>query len=214
MNKYQRIGIRVAISTNVGLLVAVIACLAAWRDIGGRINFWPEGLATRRALDELNSLIEAYQRDAKTLPPSLADLRRVQGVYATFKFDENGSPLDGWGRPFTYSVDGTNYVIMSYGRDGKPGGVGTNHDLSNLARSSREADPTFAQFLFNPLARGVLFTCLACGVAAFWLSMRTVNPAGLHGWAIASLIVKLVFTILGALAASFFMSVIHIPNHH
>jgi len=194
--------------------VAAIALAVAWRNLGGWINFWPENQGTLGALSNLRAMIEAYQRDTKILPVSLADLRRAQGAYVTFKLDANGSPLDGWGRPFAYSVDGGSYTIVSYGRDGKPGGVGPDYYLSNVEYPSIHANPTFAQFLLNPLARGVLVTCLVCGVVAFWLSMRVIDPPALHGWAIPALIVKLAFTILGTLAAASLMSVLHIPNHH
>ena len=219
MNKYQRINIRVATAVSVGVLVAAIALAVAWRNLGRLPNFWPEQQATRLTLQDLDSLIGVYQQETKALPASLADLRRVQGaevhgVSITFEAAEDGSPLDGWGRPFTYSVDGTNYTIVSLGRDGKPGGVGLDYDLSNVPQPPKDACPTFGQFLFNPWARNVLFTCFAGGVMAFWLSMKTINPAALHGWAIPSLIVKLVLTILGTLAVAIVMAVLHVPTGH
>jgi type II secretory pathway pseudopilin PulG len=221
MNKHQRIGIRIAISASVGILVAAIALVVAWYNFGGRNNFWPEQRATRLTLRGLDLLIEVYKRETKALPASLADLRRVRGAHVqgghiTYDYEaaENGSPLDGWGHPFVYSVDGTNYTIVSYGRDGKPGGAGPDCDLSNVAPSSKGVYPTFAQFIFNPLATGILFTCFLCGIAAFWLTMSAVNPTALHGWALAPVIAKLVATILGTLGAAFFMSVFHIPNYH
>lgn len=221
MSKYQRIGIRVATATNVGVLVAAIALVVAWRNFGGLPNFWPEQQATRLALRGLDLLIEVYKQETKALPASLADLRRVKGAHVqgghiTYDYQaaESGPPLDGWGRPFTYSVDGTNYTIVSLGRDGKPGGVGPDYDLSNVPQPPKDACPTFAQFLFNPLARGVLFTCLACGIAAFWLSVKTVNPTALHGRAVLLLMVKLALTVVGTLAVAAVLVIFHIPNHH
>jgi general secretion pathway protein G len=43
-------------------------------------------------------------------------------------------PNDPWGHPYQYQcpgTDGRNYDIISYGRDGKPGGVGFDADISN-----------------------------------------------------------------------------------
>jgi len=42
-------------------------------------------------------------------------------------------PLDPWGRPYVYRSPGTDnlngYDLLSYGRDGKPGGEGEDRDL-------------------------------------------------------------------------------------
>jgi general secretion pathway protein G len=43
-------------------------------------------------------------------------------------------PKDPWGNPYTYAspgTDGRDYDLMSYGRDGKPGGEGPDADISN-----------------------------------------------------------------------------------
>ena len=43
-------------------------------------------------------------------------------------------PRDAWGREFVYMVPGPNglpYVVLSYGADGEPGGVGEAADISN-----------------------------------------------------------------------------------
>jgi general secretion pathway protein G len=43
-------------------------------------------------------------------------------------------PKDPWGNPYIYAspgTDGRDYDLMSYGRDGKPGGEGPDADISN-----------------------------------------------------------------------------------
>ena len=43
-------------------------------------------------------------------------------------------PKDPWGNPYLYTspgADGRDYDLMSYGRDGKPGGEGPDADISN-----------------------------------------------------------------------------------
>jgi hypothetical protein len=66
----------------------------------------------------------------KALPKSLEEVRGALSLQAGFQWDEKGRPLDGWGRPFLYSTDGAKFVITSLGRDGKPGGLGLDCDLS------------------------------------------------------------------------------------
>ncbi len=214
MSKYQRIGIRIAIATNVGVIVAAIALVVAWRDSGDMSEVRPEQWATRQAMGEIDGLIQIYRNATKTLPRSLEGLRRSDESWVHFQRNERGVPLDGWGRPFLYSTDGGKYVITSLGRDDKPGGIGLDCDLSSTDEWPKEAVPTFSQFLVHPVARGIVSACLACGVLAFLVSLVTVNPPALHGWAIPSLIVKLAFTILGALFIAFIMSIAEIPNYH
>ena len=214
MNKYQRIGIRVAISTNVGIVVAAIAIVAAWRHTGHMSEVRPEQWATRQTIGEIDGLMQMYRNATKTLPGSLEELRRADESWVHSQRDEKGRPLDGWGRPFLYSTDGVKYVITSLGRDGKPGGIGWDCDLSNIDEWPKEAVPTFRQFLIHPVTGGIVCACLACGVLAFLVSLVTVNPPALHGWAIPSLIVKLAFTILGALFVASILSIAEIPNYH
>jgi len=52
-------------------------------------------------------------------PLSLDDLNEAESREGIEGKSQN---LDGWKRPFLYQSNGTNYLIMSYGRDGKPGG--------------------------------------------------------------------------------------------
>ncbi len=40
-------------------------------------------------------------------------------------------PRDPWGNPFSYESDGSTYEIISFGRDGRPGGTGENADISS-----------------------------------------------------------------------------------
>ncbi|HET7159426.1 MAG TPA: type II secretion system major pseudopilin GspG, partial [Burkholderiales bacterium] len=42
-------------------------------------------------------------------------------------------PLDPWGRPYLYKIPGEKgeYDLISYGKDGQPGGTGENADLTN-----------------------------------------------------------------------------------
>jgi hypothetical protein len=162
----------------------------------------------------MEPLIEAYCTETKTVPQSWVELRYTMERYS-FTCSEDGIPLDAWGHRFLYSVKEGHPVVTSYGRDGKPGGVGFDCDLSSDDKPlPTENMPTFSQFLLHPAAKGIVSACLACGVLAFLVSLGTVNPVALHGWAIPSLIIKLAFTILGALFVAFIMSIAEIPNYH
>lgn len=47
--------------------------------------------------------------------------------------DAKEVPDDPWGNPYVYKFEGENYVIVSYGADGQPGGTGNNADISSDA---------------------------------------------------------------------------------
>ncbi len=42
-------------------------------------------------------------------------------------------PLDPWGQPYVYSIPGqkAEFDLLSYGKDGRPGGTGDNADITN-----------------------------------------------------------------------------------
>ncbi len=214
MNKYQRIGLRIAISTTVGILVAAIAVVAAWRNIASMKHVRPEQSATRQALYEIPDCIQRYRGSKKTLPQSLEEVPTPDGFQVSFQRDDKGRPLDGWGHPFLYSTDGVKYVITSLGQDGKPGGIGLDCDLSNTNDWPDEARPTFGQFLTHPMTRGSVRACLACGALAFLLSLAMVDLSILQRYGVFPLVIQLGVTILVTLVVAFFLSVAEIPNYH
>lgn len=57
-----------------------------------------------------------------------ADVDNWAGPYL-----KKGVPLDPWGHPYVYQVPGTkgDYAVISYGRDGRPGGTGEDADISS-----------------------------------------------------------------------------------
>ncbi|PRC92702.1 type II secretion system major pseudopilin GspG [Solimicrobium silvestre] len=57
-----------------------------------------------------------------------ADAEKWNGPYL-----KKDIPLDPWGHPYIYKVPGTkgDFEIISYGKDGQPGGVGDDADISN-----------------------------------------------------------------------------------
>jgi general secretion pathway protein G len=46
---------------------------------------------------------------------------------------KKGVPMDPWGRPYVYTQPGTHgdFDLLSYGRDGRPGGTGEDADVTN-----------------------------------------------------------------------------------
>ena len=47
---------------------------------------------------------------------------------------KKGVPMDPWGRPYVYqqpSTHGADFDLLSYGKDGRPGGSGEDADITN-----------------------------------------------------------------------------------
>lgn len=94
--------------------------------------------AARAQIDALDKAVETYRLDTGHYPKTedgLAALDKQpagethwQGPYL-----KKAVPLDPWGNPYVYKQPGDHgdYDILSYGRDGKPGGEGEDADLTN-----------------------------------------------------------------------------------
>jgi general secretion pathway protein G len=94
--------------------------------------------AARAQIDALDKAIETYRLDTGHYPrteDALAALdkqpsgeTRWQGPYL-----KKAVPLDPWNHPYVYKQPGDHgdYDILSYGRDGKPGGEGEDADVTN-----------------------------------------------------------------------------------
>jgi general secretion pathway protein G len=123
------------------VVVAIIGLLVAY--VGPRYVSQigkSEVAAARAQIDALSKALDAFRLDTGRYPTTeqgLAALRaqpagvvRWNGPYL-----QKDVPLDPWGKPYVYRTPGSggsrnDYDLMSYGRDGAPGGTGENADLS------------------------------------------------------------------------------------
>ena len=73
--------------------------------------------------------MEALVRRPTTAPAPTVDRYPDDGY-----LDGRAVPMDPWGRPYQYLVparDGSAFEILSYGRDGRPGGTGEDAEVSS-----------------------------------------------------------------------------------
>jgi len=214
----------------VGALIFVVSRDAAFRTFRGSHIVRYRGERTLRAIQGVHNAIEAYRQQAGKLPESLVNLQPSGDGF--FRTDDAGVPVDGWRRQLHYSVDADACRVTSYGRDGKPGGVGLDYDLStaNLSASPaalhgedawpalpERALPTFEQFVsdrgeFGAAGSGSMMfvTSIVTGAAAFvvaFIAMMRSRTAG-------SLIVSLVVTTGGALLIGILLTSLHAPTGH
>jgi general secretion pathway protein G len=93
---------------------------------------------TKAQIDALEKALDQYRLDTRRYPTTEQGLQ----VLVTKPLDEaswNGPylkkaiPNDPWGRPYVYRNPGQkgDFDLLSYGRDGQPGGSGEDADIAN-----------------------------------------------------------------------------------
>jgi len=90
-------------------------------------------------IDALDKALDQFRLDVGRYPSSeegLAALVAQPSGEANWAgpYLKKGVPLDPWGRPYVYQTPGTHggdFDLLSYGKDGRPGGTGEDADLGN-----------------------------------------------------------------------------------
>ncbi len=92
----------------------------------------------RAQIDALDKSLDQFRLDAGHYPTMEEGLEslvtrpanepRWDGPYL-----KKGVPLDPWGNPYVYKIPGehSEYDLISYGKDGQPGGEGEAADVTN-----------------------------------------------------------------------------------
>jgi hypothetical protein len=217
----RQLGIRLALSAGVAAAVAATVLLVGWRSFGSLRQFRMEWYATAEMLKDINRDLAEYQSLHDVPLRSLEEFRSL--IESRYPRDPNGGdmPLDGWGRPLIFSLKDGKPLIVSYGRDGKPGGAGLDNDLSNEDIASavdhrlpEKVRPTFSQFFVDSSAGRLEINCLVSGLLAFGLSMSLIKTATFHRRDIPSLLLKLALTMGGTLVTAALIGLTDLPNPH
>ena len=92
----------------------------------------------RAQIDALEKALDQYRLDTRRYPTAEQGLEALitrpanepnwNGPYL-----KKAVPNDPWGRPYVYRIPGQKgeFDLLSYGRDGKPGGAGEDADIGN-----------------------------------------------------------------------------------
>lgn len=120
------------------VVVAIIGLLAAY--VGPRyftqVGKSEQALA-KAQLESFHRALASYRVDVGQFPTTEEGLAALvhrppaaakwQGPYLS-----KAVPLDPWGRPYVYRAPGANgdYDLISFGKDGQPGGTGDAADVS------------------------------------------------------------------------------------
>lgn len=89
-------------------------------------------------IDSLDKALDLYRLDMRRYPSTEQGLRALIEKPASEKdwrgpYLKKAIPADPWGNAFVYRHPGAKgeFDLISYGRDGKPGGSGEDADISN-----------------------------------------------------------------------------------
>jgi general secretion pathway protein G len=205
--------LRVALCLATAVTVAVTAYFCAWLSYGNYVYDNDTGPSrTRASLKYLSEDIARYREKTGGLPARLSDVT-VMGD-PMYPVDEEGRPLDGWGRPFRYQIAGNTYDLYSFGRDGLPGGSGLDADL-HAGRTDPWAEHiTLWQFTTAWGMRGIQLVCLAAGVLAFPLCLSRTKPGAPDRPTLRDVLIKNAVTAVFAVLAAVVISILHLPTGH
>jgi len=122
-----------AVLVIMGLLIgAAVVATAPMRTRGLQTRVNSDLATITQALELFNSDMFDYPPEEfglpalQDLPGTIDGAERYNGPYLT------KLPDDPWGRPYVYVYPGDThpYELLSYGRDGEPGGEGPDADIS------------------------------------------------------------------------------------
>lgn len=89
-------------------------------------------------IDALDKALDQYRLDLRRYPTADEGLQALVTKPANEPnwngpYLKKAVPNDPWGRPYIYRVPGqkSEFDLISYGRDGKPGGSGEDADIGN-----------------------------------------------------------------------------------
>jgi general secretion pathway protein G len=120
----------------VVVIIGLLAGFVAPRYFG---QVGKSEVATARAqIDALEKALDQYRLDIGRYPSTELGLNALLTKPAA-EAKWNGPylrkevPLDPWGKPYVYKIPGEKHEfdLLSYGKDGQPGGTGENADLTN-----------------------------------------------------------------------------------
>jgi hypothetical protein len=191
-----------AIGVGVGVAVTLLSLFIAWQNLRDTPLMSVQQYITRSKLCNFGKTISQWQ--ANSTPISLDAVRQLVGTDAE----------DGWRNPFNFVQDGSNFIVVSYGRDAKPGGVGLDCDLTTQYPLTSRSLPTLLQFYRDLPSNGIANSCIFCGMLAFITSLLTIKVPTLNRQGILRACWRLGATVIGAVLISIVITALHVPNGH
>lgn len=110
----------------VGLLASLVAPEMFSKVDSSRIK------TAKAQMELLETSLNTYRLDIGNYPNSLDELIKSEHKNWDGPYLPKDVPMDPWGNPYVYSnktEGGIGFTLMSYGRDGRPGGEDDDADI-------------------------------------------------------------------------------------
>ncbi len=116
----------------IGILAALVAPRFIERAEEARVK------ATRIQISNIAQALKLYRLQHGRYPTTSEGLNALVRPGPDRKRYLDSLPKDAWGRDFVYLSPGVHgdFDILSYGRDGRPGGAGVDADIGNWRQVS------------------------------------------------------------------------------
>ncbi|MEI9928414.1 MAG: type II secretion system major pseudopilin GspG [Sphingomonas sp.] len=119
------------------IVLVIIAVVSGAIVMSGILNRPDEARATtaRADIKTISGALAMYRLDNGDYPTAeqgltaLSERPTTAPVPPAWHSYVQEPPVDPWGRPYVYTVEGGSYTITSLGKDGKPGGQGVDADI-------------------------------------------------------------------------------------
>jgi hypothetical protein len=204
---------RVLLSVTTVLIVMATAYLCAWLSARKQYSRTEQHLKTRADLERIREAINLHKDTKGNWPAELKDLNVVKQKQVSV--DENGEPVDGWGRRLNYRFDAASYQLFSLGPEGLPGGVGKHTDMYAGQPDSWPEHPTLVQWSALPEARLVQVTCILAGLVAFPICLLESRAREGQRPSLARLLLANAVTAVFAIVAACMIGALHLmPGGH
>jgi hypothetical protein len=209
----KNLSLRLLIAGCIWLVVSGISLHVAWKQTNHSVA-WDGQWITGHELENMGKAIVAFQKKYNSAPTNFEQLQGMTNEVPEIDMWFPEGFTDGWHHPFIFSNEGTNCFVISYGRNGKPGGKGIDCDLTSDNPHPKESSPTFTQFWGNKEFEGMIDWSFICGGLAALLSLLTVRVPNLTRRGIVILVLSLCATLLGTLFVTMIITALHIPSGH
>ena len=205
--------LRFLIAAGVWVIISGVSLWVSWQQSNDSAG-WYEQHKTQKQLEAMGQAISVFQQRNHFAPTNFVQLQVMTNEVLGMQYLFGMGFTDGWERPFIFTNEGINCLIISYGRDGKPGGDGVDHDLTTAEQAPAGSAPTFGQFYSNKRMQGMIGSSYFCGGLAAVLSLLTVRIPNLNKRGIVILGLSLGATLVGTFFVTSIITVLHIPSGH
>jgi hypothetical protein len=208
----RRVGLKFIIAVGIALIAMASTFLDGVANAGMAVDYprWE----TSHTLRQLSQAIDNYHAETGQLPQQLGD------VVAACQTDRDRDLItyyckDSWENPIEYTTDGETYELVSYGRDGKPGGMGLDADRTRHNPRPREAYPTLSQILATHYADRIVGVTLISGAVALILGLvAAFSPPFTKNWHLLELTARIITTIIATCVFGAMLAMIHAVQRH